>query len=105
MCLHAVLYKQGPRFYHASFVVLVRTAGDELAHETALRAHHMQGHYRIAEASKKDLLIVEIAYPSGVNEHTSPADVLAELHGFTAAELMPKRYNWNQERAKTETTC
>lgn len=48
-----VLYKRGPRYYHASYVVLVRTVDDTSDRVQGLDTHGLQGHYRIAEASKK----------------------------------------------------
>lgn len=44
-----VLYKVGPRFYHAKFVVLVRDASKPEHTHT----HCIQGHNRISESSKK----------------------------------------------------
>lgn len=49
----AVLYKQGPRYYHASYVVLVVDAAAASSSTAALSSRDLQGHYRIAEASKK----------------------------------------------------
>lgn len=49
----AVLYKQGPRYYHASYVVLVVDAAAASSTAAALSSRDLQGHYRIAEASKK----------------------------------------------------
>lgn len=51
-----MLYKDGPRFYHASYVVLVMCTprdADGTDRLPALDTHSLQGHYRIAEASKK----------------------------------------------------
>lgn len=44
-----VLYKVGPRFYHAKFVVLVRNAIQPEHTQT----HYIHGHTRISESSKK----------------------------------------------------
>lgn len=103
-----VLYKEGPRYYHASYVVLVRATPDadddtpsSIDCVTALDTHNMQGHYRIAEASKKELLIVEITSPAGVRSGTPAADVLPHLQDFTAAEFVPKRFNLHQERCQS----
>lgn len=106
-----MLYKEGPRYYHASYVVLVRGTPDYTDMDTEpatssvdcvadLDTPNMQGHYRIAEASKKELLIVEISSPAGMS---ADDDVLSQLHRYTASEFVPKRFNLHQERCSGAT--
>ncbi|XP_037024411.1 tRNA-splicing endonuclease subunit Sen2-1 [Bradysia coprophila] len=88
-----LLYKKGPRYYHASYIVLVKRSDSQ----EYLNVNQLHGHYRISETSKKDLLIVEIYYPKHLVDETDPMRLLENLKMFRASEMTMKRFNYQQE--------
>lgn len=46
-------------------------------------------------------MIIEIKYPDGVFKSDSYDIQLNAIHDFTASELLPKRFNFNQEKSST----
>jgi len=59
-----LLYKQGPSDYHASYVVLIRSIGDK----TKFDMNRLLCLNRFVEATKKELMIVEITRPDDFSD-------------------------------------
>lgn len=57
---------------------------------------------RIAETSKKQLLICEVYWPNELNNEqiASPMTSLLQLDKFYVSEITPIRFNFNQQRAQ-----
>uniref|UniRef100_A0A182MSK9 tRNA-intron lyase n=1 Tax=Anopheles culicifacies TaxID=139723 RepID=A0A182MSK9_9DIPT len=69
-----VIYVRGPQFYHASYIVLVQ----EMLAEKQIDLHTVdgldfQGFNRIAETTAKDVLFLEVHYPSTLDLSDSAA--------------------------------
>lgn len=109
-----MLYKKGPRYYHASYIVLVKQSDSP----EYTNVNQLHGHYRISETSKKvkwkfcltadskcsniwfvsqELLIVEIYYPEHLIHETDPIKWLENLKLFRASEMTMKRFNFQQD--------
>lgn len=107
-----MLYKKGPRYFHASYIVLVKTSDSQ----DYSNVNQLHGHYRISETSKKvgvdplrtrfelilifdfqELLIVEIHYPDHLKNDTDPIRLLKDLQSFRASEMTLKRFNFQQD--------
>ncbi|XP_022900403.2 tRNA-splicing endonuclease subunit Sen2 [Onthophagus taurus] len=67
-----LLYKQGPAFYHASYVVIIDVINEKLDRILNLQRRSMEyknliGLYRLAETTGKELLICQVILPENVN--------------------------------------
>lgn len=76
-----VLYKSGPQYYHASYIVKVVT-GDRSTYEH-------QTNERIAEVTKKSMLYIEVYPPKDVQN----CDYLMNLDKFTVKEVALRRFD------------
>lgn len=81
-----LLYKQGPPFYHASYVVTIKNQQDEHLNTTSLL-----GFQRMCETAGKELLICLVCFPK---DPISPH----ELSNVTIKEILMKRWVSTQER-------
>lgn len=81
MNLISVLYKQSPKHFHASFIVIVSRNGEK----TSFDYHTNE---RIAETTGKNLLYLEIYFP----EDVKPENYLENLEKFTAKEVLIHRH-------------
>ncbi|XP_011302258.1 tRNA-splicing endonuclease subunit Sen2 [Fopius arisanus] len=96
-----VLYKKGPQFYHASYVIFVEVVdGDNLLRDdtqTKRDTSWMNIHClnRLAQSVAKELLIVQVLWPSTVPRNSSPVPLEA-LSEFTVRELLMRRWNPNE---------
>lgn len=87
--LFTVIYKQGPRHFHASFLVLVHTSA--YISNTHYVGKNLKGAQRVAETSDKDVLIL------GVNEPKDFDPALptpAALECLTIDETVIRRFNY-----------
>jgi len=84
----AVIYKQGPCQFHASFLVIVHTPSKQL--DSHYVAKNLKGVQRVAETSDKDVLILRVNKPSHFNTLATP-DTLASL---TIEETVIRRFNY-----------
>ncbi|EAA05863.4 AGAP009485-PA, partial [Anopheles gambiae str. PEST] len=63
-----VVYVKGPQFYHASYIVLIQEVFDGAdMQSSAIDGLDFQGFNRIAETTGKDLLFLEVHYPSALD--------------------------------------
>lgn len=86
-----VLYKSGPQFYHATYIVYIKNSNEEFD------SLHFQGLSRIAETSAKDLLVIEVFYPKNVSS-TNYEQCFDNLSSFKISEYSPKRFLYNQAK-------
>ncbi|EFA08240.1 tRNA-splicing endonuclease subunit Sen2 [Tribolium castaneum] len=88
-----LLYKQGPPFYHASYVVIICVVDGDLKpiksqNRRSMRKTHLMGLNRLCETARKELLICEIVCP-GVSPDSIPFN---EIGKFTIKETIMKRW-------------
>nr|CAD7392357.1 unnamed protein product [Timema cristinae] len=94
-----LLYKQGPMFYHASYIVLVEVikvedqTRDIVLSRRALTWTRLIGYNRVAEASGKEVLVCQVVWPS-----VPTIDSPALLSHFSVAEVLLRRWISSQER-------
>ncbi|TMW50874.1 hypothetical protein DOY81_004061 [Sarcophaga bullata] len=81
---HFLIYHKGPRFYHASFVVVFNTPSDT----EHLVSKNLKGLQRIAETSDKDVLLLEVHKPDNF-KLISPADISQ----VRISEMIVRRFN------------
>ncbi|XP_020279458.1 tRNA-splicing endonuclease subunit Sen2 isoform X2 [Pseudomyrmex gracilis] len=98
-----LLYKHGPPFHHASFIVIIEVVdADTLLVDTAktkrtMTWEQLYGFNRQSEATAKETLFAQVLWPSSVPQdisNTSP-DILSE---FTVREVHWRRWNPKQHR-------
>ncbi|XP_014209807.1 tRNA-splicing endonuclease subunit Sen2 [Copidosoma floridanum] len=99
-----VLYKEGPPFYHSSYIVII----DVLDAVTFKRIeskvarnitwNKFIGLERLAEAVGKEVLFAQVLWPTTVSTDTVSAspDVLSQ---FTVREILWKRWKFNQDES------
>ncbi|XP_073844856.1 tRNA splicing endonuclease subunit 2 [Musca autumnalis] len=80
-----LIYRKGPRFFHASFVVVVNIPSNT----KHLEAKQIKGLQRIAETSDKDVLILDIHKPSDFQMQT-----LEDVARLDVTESIIKRFNY-----------
>uniref|UniRef100_A0A182JT01 tRNA-intron lyase n=1 Tax=Anopheles christyi TaxID=43041 RepID=A0A182JT01_9DIPT len=89
-----VIYVKGPQFYHASYIVLVQEVFEGGKTETsAISGLDFQGFNRIAETTGKDLLFLEVHYPSAL-DLTDDAVCLDRVKDVHVAETFTKHHNY-----------
>lgn len=84
-----LLYKDGPPFYHASYVVRVGGAGSWA---------ELSGLNRVAEAAGKEVVVAEVE--GGTQESESPPSGF--LQSLSVNEVLVRRWLPSQERLKEE---
>ncbi|XP_012224187.1 tRNA-splicing endonuclease subunit Sen2 [Linepithema humile] len=98
-----LLYKEGPPFYHASYIVIVEVVdADSLVIDTTMSTRSMMWNdlfslERLSETAAKEILFAQVLWPSSVSRNvskTSP-EILSE---FTVRELLWRRWNPKQHR-------
>ncbi|XP_063972713.1 tRNA-splicing endonuclease subunit Sen2 [Diachasmimorpha longicaudata] len=96
-----VLYKKGPHFYHASYVVYIEVVdADNLLRDDSkmkrdsswLNIHSLN---RLAQSVAKELLIAQVLWPSTIPKNSDPVPLEA-LPEFTVRELLMRRWNPNE---------
>ncbi|XP_054007746.1 tRNA-splicing endonuclease subunit Sen2 [Hylaeus anthracinus] len=98
-----LLYKQGPPFYHASYIVIVDVLeADSLMRDQNKSMHkstwnQLLGLDRLSETAAKEILFAQVLWPSSVSQTSSilNVDVLSE---FTIRELLWRRWNPKHNR-------
>ncbi|XP_039435209.1 tRNA-splicing endonuclease subunit Sen2 [Culex pipiens pallens] len=91
-----LLYQKGPQFFHASYIVLIQTYQSGKILTTSgrnLENYDFQCFNRIAETTAKDLLILEVHYPEGLDP-ADPHECLRRLNEFRVGEVFPKHHNY-----------
>jgi len=103
-----LLYKEGPPFYHASYIVIVEVVdADSLVVDSTMSSRSMTwnslfGFERLSETAAKETLFAQVLWPSSVSRDlsgTSP-EILSE---FTVRELLWRRWNPKQHREDVPT--
>ncbi|KAH8241829.1 hypothetical protein KR026_005541 [Drosophila bipectinata] len=79
-----VIYKESPRLYHASFLVIVQTSGDRDYYQPK----NLKGVQRVAETSDKDVLILRVSQATDI---TTPEDI----QEITVTETIVRRFNYS----------
>ncbi|XP_020809200.1 tRNA-splicing endonuclease subunit Sen2 [Drosophila serrata] len=79
-----LIYKQSPRLYHASFLVIVQTPSDVDYYQSK----NLKGVQRVAETSDKDVLLLKVTQADDVSrpEH---------LEEITVTETIVRRFNYS----------
>lgn len=85
-----VLYYKGPRYYHASYVVIVADSEDSMSFLD------MQSNFRVAETANKQVVIVTLTHPHGSTYTDDPTQILDQLQQWRIDEFLPKRFQPNQ---------
>lgn len=93
----AVLYYKGPKFYHASYVVIVNDS------QNIVNVLDMQSNYRVAETTNKDVIITNVTRPNGLT-YDEPKRCIEQLAQFTIDEFLPKRFQPQQGVSETPST-
>ncbi|XP_033339788.2 tRNA splicing endonuclease subunit 2 [Megalopta genalis] len=100
-----LLYKQGPPFYHASYIVLVDVLeADSLIRDESKSMHkptwnNLFGLERLSETAAKEILFAQVLWPSSVLQ-TSNSLCVDSLSEFSVRELLWRR--WNPKNNKDE---
>ncbi|XP_024892334.1 tRNA-splicing endonuclease subunit Sen2 [Temnothorax curvispinosus] len=103
-----LLYKEGPPFYHASYIVIIEVAdADSLVVDPTMSSRSMTwnnlfGFERLSETAAKEILLAQVLWPSSVPRdisETSP-EILSE---FTVREVLWRRWNPKQHREDVPT--
>uniref|UniRef100_A0A1B6CGZ8 tRNA-splicing endonuclease subunit Sen2 n=2 Tax=Clastoptera arizonana TaxID=38151 RepID=A0A1B6CGZ8_9HEMI len=91
-----ILYKQGPPFYHASYVVIIESVKDNNRSSENLSWDKLQGLNRVVEAAGKEVLLCQIFWPDhlDLNELDSPQ----VLPKFEVNEVLLRRWVPSEER-------
>ena len=76
-----MLYKQGPQYYHASYIVKIVTNSRSCCEH--------QTNERIAEITKKTMLYLEIYHPEDIES----SKYLDNLDKFNVKEVAIQRYD------------
>ncbi|XP_013115401.2 tRNA-splicing endonuclease subunit Sen2 [Stomoxys calcitrans] len=80
-----LIYRKGPRFFHASFVVIVNA----LPNSSHLQHNKLKGLQRIAETSDKDVLVLDVSKPADFHMQT-----VNDITQISIAETVIKRFNY-----------
>lgn len=78
-----VIYKQSPRLYHASFLVIVQKPGDTDHYQSK----NLKGVQRVAETSDKDVLLLTVQPPKKISSSR-------DLQEATVTETIVRRFNY-----------
>ncbi|XP_029047607.1 tRNA-splicing endonuclease subunit Sen2 isoform X1 [Osmia bicornis bicornis] len=98
-----LLYKQGPPFYHASYIVIVDDLdGDTLIRNQSKSMHkltwnNLLGLERLSETAAKEILFAQVLWPSSTSETSTlfNVDILSE---FSVREVLWRR--WDPKHTK-----
>lgn len=84
-----MLYREGPNFYHADYVVVVKD-GDNVT-----EFNDVQTNYRVAETAHKKIMLLTVKCPSDLNYEDAKSCML-RLNEFRVNEILPKRFQSTQ---------
>ncbi|KAK0095577.1 hypothetical protein PV326_007946 [Microctonus aethiopoides] len=96
-----LLYKQGPPFYHASYIVNVETVDghslirDDVRSTRKLTWNSLLHLNRLSEVTAKEFLIAQVLWPSTISLQSNPVPLEA-LSEFTVRELLWRRWKPTQ---------
>ncbi|XP_076627017.1 tRNA splicing endonuclease subunit 2 isoform X1 [Colletes latitarsis] len=98
-----LLYKQGPPFYHASYIVIVDVLDSDSLIRNENKSMHkstwnnLLGLDRLSETAAKEILFAQVLWPSSVS-HTSNMFNVEILSEFSVRELLWRRWNPKHNR-------
>ncbi|XP_076289094.1 uncharacterized protein LOC143213277 isoform X1 [Lasioglossum baleicum] len=98
-----LLYKQGPPFYHASYIVIVDVVEvDSLIRDESKSMHkptwnNLFGLERLSETAAKEILFAQVLWPSSVLQSSNSLCV-DSLSEFSVKELLWRRWNPKNNR-------
>ncbi|XP_029155907.1 tRNA-splicing endonuclease subunit Sen2 isoform X2 [Nylanderia fulva] len=101
-----LLYKEGPPFFHASYIVIVEVADADslIIDPLSMRStwNSLFGLERLSETAAKEILFAQVLWPSSVPQDisTTSPEILSE---FTVRELLWRRWNPKQHREDVPT--
>lgn len=98
-----LLYKEGPPFYHASYIVITEVVDadslvvDPIVPSRSRTWNSLFGFERLSETAAKEILFAQVLWPSSVSRDVSASNpkILSE---FTVRELLWRRWNPKQHR-------
>ncbi|XP_047358616.1 tRNA-splicing endonuclease subunit Sen2 isoform X2 [Vespa velutina] len=98
-----LLYKQGPPFYHASYIVIIDVVDADLLTIIPSKCFrkmtwsNLFGLDRLAESAAKEILFAQVLWPSSISLNSGPPSphMLSE---FTVRELLWRRWNPKQNQ-------
>ncbi|XP_015191246.1 PREDICTED: tRNA-splicing endonuclease subunit Sen2 [Polistes dominula] len=98
-----LLYKQGPSFYHASYIVIIDVVdADSLITIPSKSSRktswgNLIGLDRLSECAAKEILFAQVLWPSSISLNSGPSNphMLSE---FTVRELLWRRWNPKQSQ-------
>ncbi|KAG7196689.1 hypothetical protein KM043_016021 [Ampulex compressa] len=98
-----LLYKQGPPFFHASYIVIVEIVGADSLIKDSTRSlqsmtwNKLLGLERLSETAAKEIMFAQVLWPSSISQsmETPALDMLSE---FSVRELLWRRWNPKQNR-------
>lgn len=79
-----VIYKRGPRYYHASCIIIVHPKSDR----KYISITDLKGLQRIAETSDKDVLLLEVTKPNALNYN-----IISEIAAIKITETIIRRFS------------
>lgn len=79
-----MIYKKGPRFNHASFIIFVHPKSDT----KDFSIKDLKGLQRIAETSDKDVLLLDVMKPNDLTYNT-----LSDIAALKISETIVRRFN------------
>lgn len=98
-----LLYKQGPPFYHASYIVIIEVVDADLL--TLIPSKCMRnmtwndlfGLDRLSETTAKEILFAQVLWPSSIPLNSGPSSPQL-LSEYTVRELLWRRWNPKQNQ-------
>ncbi|XP_050322078.1 tRNA-splicing endonuclease subunit Sen2 [Bactrocera neohumeralis] len=79
-----LIYKRGPRYNHASFIIFVHIKSDT----KDISIKDLKGLQRIAETSDKDVLLLEVSKPNDLTYNT-----ISDIAALKISETIIRRFN------------
>lgn len=103
LIIFTVLYKQGPQFYHASYIVIIDVVdSDTLLRDSSRVTRNMTWNNlyamnRLSETTAKEILFAQVIRPSSVPQTSTQLnpEILSE---FMVKEVLWRRWNPNESR-------
>lgn len=91
-----MLYRDGPCFYHADYVVITKDIDDET------EFIDMQTNNRVAETAHKLIILFSVKRPPN-SSYADPLSCISRLNEFRINEVLPKRFQSTQGFKDTTT--
>ncbi|KAF7395612.1 hypothetical protein HZH68_009662 [Vespula germanica] len=98
-----LLYKEGPPFYHASYIVIIDVVDADLLTIIPSKSirkmtwSNLFGLDRLSESAAKEILFAQVLWPSSISLNSGPSSPCM-LSEFTVRELLWRRWNPKQNQ-------